>query len=353
MPANSDHNQQKSRPLICFIGTLRSLEITADSLIKHLIEPLNADVAFCVSRISDQDENKIQALAPARIVDRCIYEDADLGYEYLCDTLSTAMGLKPPFPWRKLLTIEGNWLGGVAGIPGSGMHLNYNLFKLSQRLRSPAIQAQNYSHFIITRTDFQWLAPHPPLRLMNTRLAWIPEGEDYHGYNDRHMVCSNANVFKCLDLFDAMISGEAHSYLGPYKSLNHEYQTKLHLVHRGLRVGRFKNLAYLTGGAQTQTNWSGLKLKQIDGITYNCKYPGEVDSATANSKAFAEHNNPDLLIIEPKPLQSRIPIWKSRLRRAYPALTKLLRSAGSETEETSTAKAASHSSTQSNHPTQP
>ena len=48
MPATSANNQGKIRPLICFIGTLRALDITADSLKKHLIDPLDADVAVCI-----------------------------------------------------------------------------------------------------------------------------------------------------------------------------------------------------------------------------------------------------------------------------------------------------------------
>lgn len=190
MPAIT-HQQGSPRPLICFIGTLRSLDITVNSLIKNLIEPLNADLAFCVSRISSEDERKLAGLPQNKIVDCCIYEDANAGYEILCDSISSArLGTRPPFPWRKALSINGNWLGGLSTIPGSGMHLNYNYFKLNERLKTPQIRLNNYTHFIVTRTDFEWLAPHPPLHLLNRRLAWIPEGEDYHGYNDRHAVCS-------------------------------------------------------------------------------------------------------------------------------------------------------------------
>jgi hypothetical protein len=324
MPAIKDH-QGSPRPLICFIGTLRSLDITVNSLMKNLIEPLNADVAFCVSRMSSEDERKLAGLPQNKIVDCCFYEDANTGYENLCDSISSArLGTVPPFPWRKTLSINGNWLGGLAAIPGSGMHLNYNYFKLKERLQQPQIQLNNYTHFIVTRTDFEWLAPHPPLSLLNQRLIWIPEGEDYHGYNDRHAVCSTHNINQYLNFFDSLISGEAYTYLHPYKSLNHEYQLKLHLIHGGIRVGRFKNLAYLTGGRLTQTNWSVLKLKEIDGITYSCKYPGEVDSSVANSKALAAHHNPRLLIIKPRRLKASLPIWKARMRNLKPAVTRLL-----------------------------
>jgi hypothetical protein len=320
MPPRSAQQQRSTRPLICFIGTLRALDLTAASLTRHLIEALDADVAICVSRLSSQDEESLALLEGARIVDCCIYEDAFQGYESMCDGISHALATDQPepFPWRKAIAIDGNWLGGLPGRSGSGMHLNYNFYKLNQQLQSPSITAGQYTHFIITRTDFQWLAPHPPLELMDQRLVWIPEGEDYQGCNDRHAVCSRRNVEGYLSFLDTLIRGKAYSYLKPYKGLNHEYQLKLHLIHQGIRVGRFRNLAYLTGTKQTQTNWSGMKVKQIDGVTYHCKYPGEVDSSTANSMALADHRDPRQLIMPPSPLGSRLPIWKARLRSLYP-----------------------------------
>jgi hypothetical protein len=302
--------------LICFIGTLRALNVTADSIRHNLIEELNADVLVCVSKTSSHlDEAAINNLPQERIIDCLMYEDAALGYDYLCDKVSEEkLSQPPPYPWRKAITIAGNWLGGFPGRPGSGMHLNYNLYRLSEQLKKSSVASQNYTHFIITRTDFQWLAPHPPLELLDDRFIWIPEGEDYHGYNDRHAVCSKKNISKYLDFFSSLISGEAFSYLKPYKSLNHEYQLKLHLTHRGVRVGRFKNYAYLTATANDLTNCAAVTTKSIDGIAYHCKYPGEVDSATANSKQLKTYNDPRLMITSPSRMRSRVPLWKARIR---------------------------------------
>lgn len=317
MNASPDSSQRDIRPLVCFIGTLRALERTSQNLDRRLVKHLNADVAICVSRTSDLDDEAMRTLPDWQIIDKCLYNDTNEGYENLCDLISK--GIQPsaaaPYPWRKALAISGNWLGGLPGIAGSGMHLNYNLYKLSERLKSPFIQEKNYTHYIITRTDFQWLAPHPPLHLMNKRLVWIPEGEDYKGYNDRHAVCSEKNIFRYLNFLETLISGEAYGYLMPYKSLNHEYQLKLHLIHQGVRVGRFMNLAYLTGSENTPTNCAELKAKEIDGKIYSCKYPGEVDSAVANSQALAGGKDYATFIKQPPRIQSYLPIWKAKLRK--------------------------------------
>ena len=36
-----------------------------------------------------------------------------------------------------------------------------------------------YTRVVHTRLDLQWLRPHPPLRLLSPRHAWVPSGEDY------------------------------------------------------------------------------------------------------------------------------------------------------------------------------
>lgn len=315
----SSRGASQSRPLICFIGTLRALELTADHLKSHLIDALDADVLICASRLSDADEATAELLSPARIVDCCLYGEANGGYEELCDSISASrLGHRPTYPWRQALKIEGNWMGGVNGVPGSGMHLNYNYYKLKQQLRSEKILSKGYTHFIITRTDFEWLAPHPSLDLLDDHLIWIPEGENYHGYNDRHAVCSRKNVDTYLGFFDDLITGKALTYLHKYKSLNHEYQLKLYLDAKGKRVGRFKNLAYLTGLHDTPSNCAKLVSKEIDGKTYFCKYPAEVDSSTFNSRMLAHQNHPEFFIIKPHPWHSRLPLWKARIRSLNP-----------------------------------
>jgi hypothetical protein len=51
----------------------------------------------------------------------------------------------------------------------------------------------------------------------------------------------------------------------------------------------------------------------------------------ANSKALAEHKNPQLLVMKPSRFQSRLPIWKARLRSLYPGLTRPLKSSQATT----------------------
>jgi hypothetical protein len=66
--------------------------------------------------MSSEEENLVGGLPQNRIVDCCIYEDANPGYEKLCDSISSAkLGTVLPLTWRKTLSINGNWLGEPSG----------------------------------------------------------------------------------------------------------------------------------------------------------------------------------------------------------------------------------------------
>lgn len=322
-------HQLKQRTLVCFIGTMRALEITAANLFSKLIEPLDADVAICVSRLTADDEQQLKLFGQACLVDVCIYDDAVLGYPHLCDSLSSRArhGVFVP-SWQEALKIEGNWAGGMPQREGSGMHLNYNYLKLWERLATPAMQARNYKRFVITRTDFQWTAPHPPLQYLDPRLIWIPEGEDYGGYNDRHAVCSTYNVEAYLCFLETLINGRALTYLRNHKSLYHEIQLWLHISHCGIRVGRFKNLAYLTGSPATPTNNASVRSETLNCKEYYYKYRNELISALENAESFSRHGDARQLVIRPprRPcLLSKLPLWRIHLRcYSHPWIARLM-----------------------------
>ena len=62
-----------------------------------------------------------------------------------------------------------------------------------------------YDRFIITRSDFIFLLPHPKVELMNKNYIWIPNCEHYGGYTDRHVVLSKNNIESYLNIFNNMV----------------------------------------------------------------------------------------------------------------------------------------------------
>jgi hypothetical protein len=291
------NNLSSNRPLVCIIGTLRCLDVTALNLADCLIKPLNADLMICVSKISEKDEKVAQYFPNCRLVKVDIYDDSRDGYETLLDQYTEKYGFENR--WRDLLQIKGNWLGGLENRSGSGMHLNYNYWKLLEQIQSMRSEGLIYDRYIITRSDYLWLLQHPPLQKLNPKKVWIPLGEDYYGYNDRHAVCSNDNIEKYLSLFYYMLNLKCLEYLRDNQlPINHETQLKKHLDYHSVSVGRFKNIAYLTSSKNTLSNWSKSQTIQIENCDYTYKYENELRSALRNSHEFTAHQNWNRIVIK-------------------------------------------------------
>ncbi len=301
MDITSPHNKAitTQRPLVCMVGTLRAVDLTYQNLIDKVIQPLNADLIFCVSHISGKDEASIDKFSSCNIVDVCIYEEGNDRYEDFLTHYLNKLTAAEKQQWQQYFEIEGNWLGGIKDRRGSGFHLNFNYGKLLEQLNQLKNKGLEYQRFIITRTDFVWTIEHPYLSLLDPQLIWMPTGESYNGYNDRHAVCSHQNVANYLNLFEYMLNLKALEYIYnglDGNNLNHERHLKSHLDFCGVEVGFFKNAAYLTGSEQTSTNWASVKHKQIDGKEYAYKYEEELLSALKHAKEFETHKNWKMMI---------------------------------------------------------
>ena len=303
--------------VVCMIGTLRALDITRKNLVQKVIQPLNADLMFCVTRMGAEDEILLDGFENCNIVDVCIYEDGKDGYEYLCDEFSKNLNPANPSRWREYFKIEGNWLGGMQGRNGSGMHLTFNYWKLLKRIQYLREKGFKYQRFVITRTDFFWMVDHPPLNLLDPRFIWIPTGEDYGGYNDRHAVCSQGNISDYLNMFELMMNLKALNYISHEygNNLNHEKFLKLHLDYCRVEVCRFKNIAYLTGNPNTLTNWLPVNSTSIDGKEYAYKYKKELLTCLKNVKKFEKHKKYKKMInVSPiELLMEKYKLWLKRL----------------------------------------
>ncbi len=172
------------------------------------------------------------------------------------------------------------------------MHLNYNYWKLWELIENLREQGGiEYQRYIITRSDLLWLLPHPPLEKLNPQNIWIPTGQNYGGYNDRHSVCSSYNIKQYLNLFEYMLNLEVLKYLPCRKTVVHEIQLKAHLNYCGVKVRRFKNISYLTGDENTPTRISTVKETNINGKYYRYKNYNELLSALAHQNEFNTHQN--------------------------------------------------------------
>ena len=105
-----------------------------------------------------------------------------------------------------------------------------------------------YDRFVITRSDFVWLCPHPPLSILDPDQIWLPDGEDWGGLVDRHLVVSRDNLVNCLNLLEDILLDPQGVYeeLRRRPASNNEQFFLRHLERKKLisKVRRFPYVMY-------------------------------------------------------------------------------------------------------------
>ena len=78
---------------------------------------------------------------------------------------------------------------------------------------------QRYARVIFSRLELAWLAPHPPLQLLDPALLWIPTGKPR--MNDRHVVMSRAHADVWYRRWELYMSPQLLAVL-PLQSIVHD-----------------------------------------------------------------------------------------------------------------------------------
>eukprot|EP01037_Dinobryon_pediforme_P001802 gene1802-1832_t len=194
------------RTLVCVLGQLRAGHKTWPGFKRHVLDELGADLALAIGAAPDQDtENPFWQHATHRWVFP-EYQDFSEGFDEAQRVLAEANGAAPQ-QWRQVLAIAGNWIGGVEGPTvrhGGGAVVMFMRWFLLNRLVATGV-LDHYDRFVVTRSDFLWMAPHPPLSVLRPDAVWIPEGEAHGGVTDRHIVVSRQDLAACLGLIDEVV----------------------------------------------------------------------------------------------------------------------------------------------------
>ena len=244
------------RVLVCIFPTTRAHRLAFESIKRHVLDELNADLALALAIDENYDyENclwqhaKYRWTAPS--FEKNLGEAFDLAQRWLCQQNS----ISPP-DWRLMLRIKGLWQGGIQSLdpqPSYSAIFTFGRWLLLHGLQQDGI-LDRYDRFVLTRSEFVWLCPHPPLSLLDRSEIWVPAGvedtawPDYGGLNDRHLVVSRADVVNCLNLIEDVLLHPTELYDElKSKSLNNEQLLAHHLYRKGLRdkVKRFPNVMYL------------------------------------------------------------------------------------------------------------
>lgn len=180
------------RTLVCVIGTIRGGEAAWNSLIKHVCEPLGADLALFVAKMEDK------TILHRRAKFDWSFEDPEEWGNEL-NRVCTECGVQPD-AWQssaRRTCYESLW-GGVTlngeVLKGSGALI----MLLRDMLLEKLTILKKYDKIIITRSDHLYFFDHPPLS--SDDVIEVPRGEDWWGITDRHHVVpvSKIETYLCI-----------------------------------------------------------------------------------------------------------------------------------------------------------
>ncbi|MEO6186411.1 MAG: hypothetical protein ABIP38_05875 [Steroidobacteraceae bacterium] len=273
------------RVLVCLLAKTRSHDVTFPLFKRHVLDELQADLAVALTIDGHYDYgNPYWQHARYRWTSPD-YADYGEGFDFAQQRLCSERALAPR-PWRSVLRLQGVWAGRIK-MPepreSASAILPYCRWLLLDGLRRDGL-LDRYDRFIISRSDFRWTSPHPPLSILDPEAIWVPDGEHWGGVNDRHAVVSRQHIETFLDgLEDILLEPDAlYEEMKHHDGWNEEQFLAHHLRRRHL-LGAVKVFPYVMYTARSRRDRSPTwTYGRFDpDVGHYVKYETEFRSATA------------------------------------------------------------------------
>ena len=241
----------KKKYLVVLAGSPRGGEKTWNSLIKYVVNHLNADLAVCTT---DNFFNKNLLFEKAKF--HWIMKNPNSFEDYYSNFFKGT--------WREYL-LKGKGLG----LFESGL-IHFALKDFVYRNYREILE--KYEYIIYTRFDQYYVDFHPDL---TKDKVFIPEGEDYFGICDRHVVIKSKDSKKYFSIIDYIDSQNALLDIPAYPNCESVY--KKHLEYSGLinKVERFERISFTSALKNEPTNWRIPTYKIFLTKNLMIKYPDE------------------------------------------------------------------------------
>ena len=280
----SSRDSETERVLVCLLASTRAHQLTFHSFQRQVLDELKADLALALLVDEEYDYSnpfwrraKYRWTVPA-------FDDYGRAFD-LAQRQLWQQNVPAP-NWRSMLRIKGTWQGGIQSEdPQRSMSsiLPFCRWLLLHHLREEDI-LDRYDRFIVTRSDFVWLCPHPPLANLGRRAIWVPDGQDWGGVNDRHLVASRDDIENYLNVIDEVLLNPEQLYeeMKNESDWNDEKFLAHHLHRKGIlkKVRRFPYVMYLARPlGDNSPTWSRGLLEPSVG--HYVKYVEEFRAATA------------------------------------------------------------------------
>ena len=281
-------NREGTGTLVVVLASLRAMRLTYDGLRIFVLETLGTKVhlAFSVAR-GPQYRDYFRYADYVWEVDEPLQFDFQ---DYFNEISRTCYNRSFTKQDTFSITKGGNLLGGLSGISGSGAPQMFFKWVALQQMAHLGL-FDRYQHIIVTRSDRMYAKPHPPVNRLPPMHVLIPQGQDYGGVNDRHLVMHSSDAPHILNQLHMLLYVPLRLQkfpLGTDAWPNCEAGLKWWLAeHLHLRISRFSNVAYLVTDrlynnlGKTPNTYGQLRLGHIPIFP---KYPEEYGAVTENLK---------------------------------------------------------------------
>ena len=266
----------KESCLVCVIAETRSHELTYESFEQKVLDELDADLALCISDRFTKDDPFIKKAKYIWTYPEV--EDWATAYDEMARIYESRE------PWRECLKVKDQFLGGIKDNgdehPGSAGILIFFRWWLLKNLKESGV-IDMYDRFIVTRSDYVYACPHPPLELLSSDHIWIPDGEQYGGVTDRHIVVPKMHLESVLNIADDIIIRplEFRKEMQHKSDWNLEQIISNHMVKKKIRdkVAFFPFVMYTVRHPRYTSRWNWGTFDKDAGVII--KYREEFKSA--------------------------------------------------------------------------
>ena len=251
------------RTLLIITGSVRGSQIAHESLERHVLTPYAADLLLCTG-VSSEHSSYLHQRARylveypqvrdwRRVVDQVSYE------------------LFGHIKWRRYPLLGENLVGKYdarnhwTGI-GSGFLTLYARYAALHWMEERGLVEQ-YDQFIITRSDFYYVADHPdPAELLSEQhhVAIPFQKSDHMGICDRHAVVDRVGLRAYLLALQSFL--EYHPEYGPYHNNETVLNMALRKIHH-IQPKRYLSPSYMVRADEDgTTTWSWGSRRDANGL---------------------------------------------------------------------------------------
>lgn len=252
---------QQNKTLVIIMGSIRGGELAWESLYKNVLDLNSADMALVVGEHAP--ENRTSSL----------YKRAKYLYEFPeFDDWAMAIDLINGTAWRDELLAytsrEDGLFGAADGRQGSGAVIFMARWYVQKMIQEYQL-TEKYDRFVLTRSDHFYGCKHD-LSLLDDSFMWVPEGQDFGGVTDRHLVANSQQIMKALDIYPNPIHYPSKYLDSTWFHRNPEQLIKRRWIEENLwdDTKRFGRVMFTCADVGDKTRWQGRSERKAEEGVY-------------------------------------------------------------------------------------